>query len=261
MNDILDIFHPGGGTPNIVNIGGTNEQDGTITNVNRSESIVTTSVFVVMILIFIGVLLIACCKVLIGCTARNFLGSRRNANMVYAINNNILGGNSNSRGDRNTNTNQAFDAAPPCYDELSVYSLPPSYQFNFAKSSSEKDNSDTSSIPPLDIAQIARRKSENLQNSPSIRRSSNPAVSVPMVSVSVDITEMPMKEYIVKQKSAKKESSGNVKSENRELRFEHSPVQRRSSDGDSPSRQGSVQRRDSTRRRSKDSDTSNVGHV
>merc|ERR1719216_481317 len=62
---------------------------------NFNENIVTTSVFIVMVLIFIGVLLIACCKVLIGCTARNLFSSnsrRNNANMIYAINNNILGG-------------------------------------------------------------------------------------------------------------------------------------------------------------------------
>ena len=51
-----------------------------------------------MVLIFIGVLLIACCKVLIGCTARSFLGTSNStahrgttraanaANMIYTIN-------------------------------------------------------------------------------------------------------------------------------------------------------------------------------
>lgn len=128
---------------------------------NFNENIVTTSVFIVMVLIFIGVLLIACCKVLIGCTARNFLTGNRNnrhANMIYAINGQILGGNGAAAAaagasQQNSHNQQAptLPSAtaqanlPPGYDELSVYSLPPAYQFEPDKDS-DKSCGDAKSI-------------------------------------------------------------------------------------------------------------------
>merc|ERR1711881_164848 len=106
-----------------------------------NENIVTTSVFIVMVLIFIGVLLIACCKVLIGCTARNFLTGNRNnrhANMIYAINGQILGNNGAQGHGSGANAGGGIPGGanaqaptlpssnpqanlPPGYDELSVY--------------------------------------------------------------------------------------------------------------------------------------------
>jgi len=128
-------------------------------NPNFNENIVTTSVFIVMVLIFIGVLLIACCKVLIGCTARSFLGTSNSpahrsttraanaANMIYTINGQTVLANGQpipaSLHPSSTQPPQlprTTTGNPPNYDELSVHSLPPVYQFESDKSESEKGN-------------------------------------------------------------------------------------------------------------------------
>lgn len=133
-----------------------------------NENVVATSVFVVMILVFIGILLIACCKVLIGCTTRNFFpGSRRNNNNGNNNNNNnsnnrnngtatvIFGAhlsgdnqNNNNRNRRNRRNNDRNSSSgvtntaaelPPGYDELSIYSLPPAYDESIKHKQREKE--------------------------------------------------------------------------------------------------------------------------
>lgn len=152
---------------------------GTHYNSNFNENIVTTSVFIVMVLIFIGVLLIACCKVLIGCTARNFLTANRNnqANMIYAINGQIIGNNGASQQAQQSSSQQnptlpppsTVNAGPPAYDELSVYSLPPVYQFELDKDSSDKGESEVEAANEV-IVNIALQES---LNSPSHQQNSD----------------------------------------------------------------------------------------
>lgn len=134
-------------------------------NPSFNENIVTTSVFIVMVLIFIGVLLIACCKVLIGCTARSFLGTSNStahrgttraanaANMIYTINGQTVLANGQpipvSLHPSSTQPPQlprTTTGNPPNYDELSVHSLPPVYQFESDKSESEKGNNSADEI-------------------------------------------------------------------------------------------------------------------
>jgi len=146
-------------------------------NPNFNENIVTTlhpffpiSVFIVMVLIFIGVLLIACCKVLIGCTARSFLGTSNSpahrsttraanaANMIYTINGQTVLANGQpipaSLHPSSTQPPQlprTTTGNPPNYDELSVHSLPPVYQFESDKSESEKANNSSGETNEGDI--------------------------------------------------------------------------------------------------------------
>lgn len=150
-------------------------------NYHINDNIVTTSVFIVMVLIFIGVLLIACCKVLIGCTARNFLTTNRTnqANMIYAINGQIIG-NTNGQSTTNQQSSQQNPQLPPprpaghqppAYDELSVLSLPPVYQFELDKDSSS-DKGDSSSSDEQVVVNIALQESLKHNNSSSSEENS-----------------------------------------------------------------------------------------
>lgn len=183
---------------------------------NFNENIVTTSVFIVMVLIFIGVLLIACCKVLIGCTARNFFtGNRsngRHANMIYAINGQILGTNGTTNGtagSSNSGTNPTLPPnqgsnSPPAYDALSVHTLPPAYQFEPDKDSDKEKSSnedDTSSLN--ERVQIALKESLKHKGS---RRAARDAASHQMSTVVINTNVVESDES-----DAEKSSDGGIR--------------------------------------------------
>lgn len=201
-------------TTSTYGMGGPGIGSGFPPHTNISENIVTTSVFVVMILIFIGVLLIACCKVLIGCTARNLFSSsrRNNANMIYAINGGILrggregGSNSDNNSGNGTNggrgrgrnrngqngqggsNNHGCDALPPTYDELSIYSLPPAYDENIHKREIKNgENEEIKSQAPNDRVEI-------IITDPNVQKDPNSGETDPLGLVSDQLKNSNSKE-------------------------------------------------------------------
>ena len=106
---------------------------------NFNESLITTSIFIVMVLIFLAVLLAACCKILISYTTRTFMNrNRSDIQNIYNIPSEQRPRRTRPEGEIN------FAENPPAYDELSVYSLPPAYNIPLSKVASKEDIVDNS---------------------------------------------------------------------------------------------------------------------